>query len=48
MVLTSEQLVSYKNKGFAGPNPILNKKQLKKLKFEIKNIINKLPPNVRP
>ena len=48
MVLTSEQLVSYKNKGFAGPNPILNKKQLKKLKFEIKKIINKLPPNVRP
>ena len=48
MILTTEQLVSYKNKGFAGPNPILSKNQLKILKFEINNIIKNLPSNTRP
>ncbi len=48
MILTTEQLVSYKNKGFAGPNQILSKNQLKILKFEINNIIKNLPSNTRP
>ena len=48
MILTSEQLELYKIKGFAGPNPILSKNQLKILKLEINNIIQNLPSNTRP
>ena len=48
MKLTIQQLKSYKNKGFAGPNPILSQTQLKKLQYEISMIINNLPANTRP
>ena len=48
MKLTIQQLKSYKNKGFAGPNPILSKTHLTKLKYEIFGIINNLPADNPP
>jgi len=48
MILTPQQLTSYNKKGFAGPNPILSKIQLKKLQSEIDSIINNLPFDTRP
>ena len=48
MKLTIQQLKSYKNKGFAGPNPILSQTHLTKLKYELFGIINNLPADNRP
>ena len=48
MKLTIQQLKSYKNKGFAGPNPILSQTHLTKLKYELLGIINNLHAHKRP
>ena len=48
MILTPQQLKSYNKKGFAGPNPILSKIELKKLHYEIDSIISNLPSETRP